>query len=109
MLTQIDTRAHVQVQESSKQSRYYEFPGLEPRLVINAQKKCEQLRADVLRHCQESNLGDHAHVNVVEDDGFYIFRIQRTDRMKKPLAVRQLVMLVALPKVNRITQPSFRM
>jgi hypothetical protein len=86
-LADVFARAHIQVQESGEQRRYHEFLAIARRPVTNVQSKGEHLRAAVLRHCQESDLGDHVHVSVVEDDDFYTFRILRTDRMKKPLAV----------------------
>ena len=42
----------------------------------------------MLRHCRDSDLGEHVQVQAFEDDGDCVFTILRSDRMKKPLAVQ---------------------
>lgn len=86
-LADVFARAHIQVQESGDHRRYNEFLGVKARSVTNAHEKRELLRAAVLCHCQKADLGDHVQVDILEDDDIYVFRVLRTDRMKKPLAV----------------------
>ena len=80
-------RAQTQIQESGDRRCYNEFVAKEPRAVGNLKRHREMLRAAVLRHCKDSDLGDHVQVEAFEDDVFRIFSILRSDRMKKPLAV----------------------
>ncbi len=86
-LADVFARAQVQVQESGDQRRYNEFLGIEPRPIQHAKKKGEQLCAAVLQHCKDADLGEHVKVDVLDDDGIYVFSILRTDRMKKPLGI----------------------
>lgn len=80
-------RAQAQVQEAGDRRRYSEFLAIEPRSVRNLQNHRTVLSAAVLRHCQDSDLGDHVQVDAFEDDGVCIFSILHSDRIKKPLAV----------------------
>ena len=86
-LADVLARAQTQVQESGDRRRYNEFLAKEPRAVSNLKGQREMLCAAVLRHCQDSDLGDHVQVEAFEDDGVCVFSILRSDRMKKPLAV----------------------
>ena len=86
-LADVFARVQTQVQESGDRRRYNEFVAKEPRAVSNLKRRREMLRAAVLRHCQDCDLGDHVQVEVFEDDGAYVFSVLRSDRMKKPLAV----------------------
>ena len=80
-------RAQIQVQEAGDRRRYNEFLAMEPRPVRNLHDHRTVLSAAVLRHCQDSDLGDHVQVEAFEDDGVCMFSILRSDRMKKPLAL----------------------
>ena len=86
-LADVLARAQTQVQEAGDRRRYNEFLAKEPRPVSDLKGKRDKLYAAVLRHCLDSDLGDHVQVEAFEDDGAYVFSILRTDRMKKPLAV----------------------
>ena len=86
-LADVLARAQTQVQEAGDRRRYNEFLAKKPRTVGDLQRHREMLRVSVLRHCQDSDLGDHVQVEAFEDDGIYVFSILHSDRMKKPLAV----------------------
>ena len=86
-LADVFARVQTQVQESGDRRRYNEFMAKEPRATSDLKGRREMLRAAVLRHCQDCDLGDHVQVEVFEDDGVYVFSVLRSDRMKKPLAV----------------------
>jgi hypothetical protein len=88
-LADVFARAQVQVQESGDHRRYNEFLGAQPKPVTDLKGKRELLRAAVLRHCEEADLGDHVQVDVFNDEDVFVFSVLRTDRMKKPLAVLQ--------------------
>lgn len=80
-------RAQIQIQEGSNQRRYNEFMGKEVRSVKSLDRKKELLREKILAFCEKSDLGDHVHVEAIEDDGLYVFKIMRSHRTQKPLAV----------------------
>ncbi len=86
-LADVFARAQTQVQEGGLSCRYHEYLGKESKTVTNLEKKKIALHAEVLRHCRESDLGEHVQVNAFKDDGTYVFSIMRSDRTKKPLAV----------------------
>lgn len=80
-------RAQIQIQEGGNQRRYNEFMGKEARTIKNLDRKKEVLRAKILSFCDKSDLGDHVHIEAIEDDGLYTFNILRSHRIQKPLAV----------------------
>jgi hypothetical protein len=80
-------RAQIQVQEGGNQRRYNEFMGKEARSIKNLDKKKGVLRERILAFCEKSDLGDHVYVEAIEDDGLGVFKIMRSHRMQKPLAV----------------------
>ena len=86
-MADVFARAQTHVQEEGDRRRYNEFVAKEPRLLRNLDRHREALSTAVLNYCQNSDLGDHVQVAAFADDGIYIFRILRSDRMKKPLAV----------------------
>ena len=86
-LADVFARAQTQIQEAGDRRRYNEFLAKKPRAVGDLKGRREMLHTAVLRHCQDSDLGDHVQVEVYEDDGVYVFSVLRSDRMKKPLAV----------------------
>ncbi|HTU34518.1 MAG TPA: hypothetical protein VMF66_12015 [Candidatus Acidoferrum sp.] len=88
-LADVFVRAQIQVQETGDQRRYNEFLGKEARCIRNLNAKKEKLREEILRHCREADLGEHVQVEAFEDEGTYIFRILRSHRTQKPLAVVQ--------------------
>jgi len=88
-LADVFVRAQIQVQETGDQRRYNEFLGKEARCIRNLDSKKEKLREEILRHCREADLGEHVQVEAFEDEGTYIFRILRSHRTQKPLAVVQ--------------------
>lgn len=88
-LADVFVRAQIQVQETGDQRRYNEFLGKEARGIRNLDVKKEKLREEILRHCREADLGEHVQVEAFEDEGTYIFRILRSHRTQKPLAVVQ--------------------
>ena len=86
-LADVFARVQTQIQESGDRRRYNEFVAKEPRVINDLKRRRGMLRAAVLSHCQDCDLGDHVQVEVFEDDGVYVFSVLRSDRMKKPLAV----------------------
>jgi hypothetical protein len=86
-LADVFARAQTHVQEGSDQRRYNEFMGKEARSVTNLDARKEKLHDEILRHCRESDLGEHVQVQAFEDDGAYVFNILRSHRTRKPLAV----------------------
>lgn len=88
-LADVFVRAQIQVQETGDQRRYNEFLAKEARCIRNLNAKKEKLREAILRHCREADLGEHVQVEAFEDEGTYIFRILRSHRTQKPLAVVQ--------------------
>lgn len=86
-LVDVFARAQIQIQEGSDQKRYNDFIGKDPRTITNLSDKVERLRAEVLQHCQKSDLGEHVHVQAFEDDGVFVFNILRSHHTRKPLAV----------------------
>ena len=88
-LADVFARAQIQVQESGEQRRYNESMGKAARSknAKGLSKTKQKLHDEVLRHCQESDLGEHVHVRAFEDDGAFVFNILRSDRTRKPLAV----------------------
>lgn len=70
-LADVFARAQTHVQEGSDQRRYNEFLGKEARNVTNLNAKRDRLRDEVLRHCRESDLGEHVQVQAFEDNGAY--------------------------------------
>ena len=88
-LADVFVRAQIQVQETGDQRRYNEFLGKEARGIRNLNVKKEKLREEILCHCREADLGEHVQVEAFEDEGTYIFRILRSHRTQKPLAVVQ--------------------
>jgi len=86
-LADVFARAQAQVQEGADHRRYNEFVGTEARVVTNLNAKAEALRGEMLRYCQESDLGDHVQVRAFENDGTYVFHVIRGHRVRKPLAV----------------------
>lgn len=87
LLADAFARAQIQVQESGNQRRYNEFVGKRPGSIKKVKEKKAALQEEVLTFCIKSDLGDHVNVEMVEDDGTYIFKILRSHRMQKPLAV----------------------
>ena len=61
-LADVFARVQTQVQESGDRRRYNEFVGKEPRAISDLKGRREMLRAAVLRHCQDCDLGDHVQV-----------------------------------------------
>ncbi|MDP8983020.1 MAG: hypothetical protein M3O35_20785 [Acidobacteriota bacterium] len=86
-MADVFARAQIQVQEGGEQRRYNEFMGKEARRVKNLSRAREKLREEVLRHCRQSDLGEHVDIRAFEDDGAIVFNILRSDRTRKPLAV----------------------
>jgi len=86
-LADVFARAQIEVQERGSQRRYNEFMGKEARSIKNLNRRKEALRERILEFCGKSDLGDHVHVEAIEDDGICTFRILRSHRMQKPLAV----------------------
>ncbi|MGC4052854.1 MAG: hypothetical protein QM757_26300 [Paludibaculum sp.] len=86
-LADVFVRAQTQVQETGDHRRYNEFIGKKAESVSKLTAKSERLRNEILRYCQEADLGDHVQVRAFEDDGAYVFNVIRTHRTKKPLAV----------------------
>ena len=81
-MADVFARAQTHVQEEGDRRRYNEFVAKEPRLLRNLDRHREALSTAVLNYCQNSDLGDHVQVSAFADDGIYIFRILRSDRMK---------------------------
>src|SRR5665213_2648084 len=86
-LADVFARAQTQIQESGYHRRYDEFLGKEAKPVTTLKAKRDALSAAVLRHCRESDLGEHVQVEAFEDDGAYVFNILRSHHTKTPLAV----------------------
>lgn len=86
-LADVFVRAQIQVQETGDQRRYNEFLGKEARCIRNLNAKKGNLQEEILSHCREADLGEYVQVEAFEDEGTYIFRILRSHRTQKPLAV----------------------
>ena len=87
-LADVLARAQTQIREAGDRRRYNEFLAREARALSNLKGHRKDLHAAVLRHCQDSDLGEHVQVQAFEDDGDCVFTILRSDRMKKPLAIQ---------------------
>jgi len=86
-LADVFARAQTHIQEGGDHRRYNEFLGREAKPVTKLKAKKDALGAEVLRHCRDSDLGEHVQVEAFEDDGTYVFHILRSHHTKKPLAV----------------------
>lgn len=86
-LADVFARAQTHIQEGGDHRRYNEFLGKESKPVTNLAAKRDALGVAVLRHCRDSDLGEHVQVDAFEDDGTYVFHILHSDRTRTPLAV----------------------
>lgn len=86
-LAEVYSRAQVQVQEGEHR-RFNDFIGEKPAAIRDLQGKGKALEAAIREFCQKSDLGDHVHVRVFDDDGGTIrFQIMRSHHTRTPLAV----------------------
>jgi hypothetical protein len=86
-LVDVFARAQLQIQEGGDQKRYNDFLGKAAKSFTNLSAKKDALREHVLEHCKKSDLGEHVHVQVFEDDGVFVFNVLRSHHTRKPLAV----------------------
>ena len=86
-LADVFARAQTEIQESASRRRYNEFLGKEARVVRDIAGKRDALQREVLRFCQQMDLGDHVNVRAFADDNDYLFHVVRSHHTKKPLAV----------------------
>jgi hypothetical protein len=86
-LADIYERAQTQVQDESEHRRYNEFMGKKAQPIANLKLRKQALKDEILRHCRESDLGEHVDVHAFEDNGTYVFNILRSHHTRKPLAL----------------------
>lgn len=86
-LTDVFTRAQIQVQEGADHRRYNEFLGKDARVVPNLNAMRDALRDATVAYCRDNDLGDHVQVRAFDDDGDCVFHVIRSHRVQKPLAV----------------------
>jgi hypothetical protein len=86
-LAEVFSRAQVQIQEG-EQRRFNDFIGRKAQRVRDVAAKGKALEDAVREFCKQSDLGDHVHVRVFDDDdGTLRFQIMRSHHTRTPLAV----------------------
>lgn len=86
-LAEVLARAQVQIQEGDHR-RFNDFIGKNGQRVRDVKAKTKALEDAIREFCKESDLGDHVHVRVFDDDdGTLRFQIMRSHHMRTPLAV----------------------
>jgi hypothetical protein len=86
-LAEVFSRAQVQIQEG-EQRRFNDFIGRKAQRVRDAATKGKALEEAVREFCKQSDLGEHVHVRVFDDDdGTLRFQIMRSHHTRTPLAV----------------------
>jgi hypothetical protein len=85
-LAEVFSRAQVQIQEV-EQRRFNDFIGKSARRVRDVAAKRKALETAIRDFCEQSDLGDHVHVRVFDDDGTLRFQIMRSHHTRTPLAV----------------------
>ena len=88
-LADVFARAQTQFQDGGQSGRYHEYLGKESKTVTNLEKKKVALHAEVLRHCRESDLGEHVQVEAFEDDGTYVSPSEALHLNKRCAMVRR--------------------
>jgi hypothetical protein len=86
-LAEVFSRAQLQIQEGEHR-RFNDFVGKKAATVRDVPAKGKALEAAVREFCKQSDLGDHVHVRVFDDDGgTFRFQIMRSHHTRTPLAV----------------------
>jgi len=86
-LAEVFARAQVQMQEGAHR-RFNDFVGKKAARIVDPVAKCKALEAAIREFCNQSDLGDHVHVRVFDDDdGTFRFQIMRSHHTRTPLAV----------------------
>jgi hypothetical protein len=86
-LAEVFSRAQVQIQEGNRR-RFNDFIGKQPKVISNLSTQGKSLERSIRAHCEKEDCGDHVQLRTSNDnDGACNFRILRSHRLTKPLAV----------------------